>query len=223
MLNIYSAGAPGSRRRFLTVGGLALGGLSLASARAGEGPTRLATGRSVIFLFQQGGPSQLETFDPKPDAPAEVRTVTGVTRTALPGSPSATRSSASRGWPTSSPSSAPSRRQRRTQHPPGRRPGVARRERRLADRQRRRADAPLTSMPTSAVLFPQAVSPDAAKGQGAATSPRPARSGRGFAPFVPGGGGQLQKDLRLALAPEQFHSRRSLLAGFDRLRETADR
>src|SRR3954453_13356696 len=75
-----------SRRGFLTLGTLGLGGLSLSSLMAGEGrrPSHV-TGRSVIFLFQQGGPSQFETFDPKPEAPAGVRTVTGVTRTAVPG------------------------------------------------------------------------------------------------------------------------------------------
>src|SRR4051812_9867335 len=79
---------PRSRRRFLTAGGLALGGLSLSSLTAGRGSAAspaVATGKSVIFLFQQGGPSQFETFDPKPDAPVEIRTVTGVTPTALPG------------------------------------------------------------------------------------------------------------------------------------------
>src|SRR5262249_5528143 len=76
-----------TRRQFLTAGGLALGGLPLSSLFAGETPAAppLATGKSVIFLFQQGGPSQFETFDPKPDAPDGIRTVGGVTRTALPG------------------------------------------------------------------------------------------------------------------------------------------
>jgi len=32
------------------------------------------SGKSIIFLFQQGGPSQFETFDPKPDAPDGVQT-----------------------------------------------------------------------------------------------------------------------------------------------------
>src|SRR6185436_18659687 len=78
-----------SRRAFLTLGGLGLGGLTLASllagrARAGD-VADLVRGRSVIFLFQQGGPSQFETFDPKPDAPDGVRTVGGTVQTALPG------------------------------------------------------------------------------------------------------------------------------------------
>src|SRR5205823_5655472 len=66
-----------TRRGFLTLGTLGLGGLSLPSLlAAADSRSSHVTGRSVIFLFQQGGPSQFETFDPKPDAPAGVRTVT---------------------------------------------------------------------------------------------------------------------------------------------------
>src|SRR5262249_19395406 len=78
-----SDGKPGiSRRGFLTIGTLGLGGLSLPSllAAADDKPS-LVTGKSVIFLFQQGGPSQFETFDPKPDAPDGVRTITGTIKT----------------------------------------------------------------------------------------------------------------------------------------------
>ncbi|MER3496946.1 MAG: DUF1501 domain-containing protein, partial [Armatimonadota bacterium] len=34
---------------------------------------RRGRAKSVVFIFQSGGPSQHETFDPKPDAPAEYR------------------------------------------------------------------------------------------------------------------------------------------------------
>jgi hypothetical protein len=51
---------------------------------AAERPSHV-TGKSVIFLFQQGGPSQFETFDPKPEAPQGTRTVTGIVKTFLPG------------------------------------------------------------------------------------------------------------------------------------------
>ena len=63
-----------SRRDFLRIGSLSLGGLSLpwllpsAEAALSERPT---TDRAVIFLFLHGGPSQIETFDPKMSAPAE--------------------------------------------------------------------------------------------------------------------------------------------------------
>ncbi len=65
-----------SRRDFLYAGaiptlGLSLPGLLGAKARAAEG--KQDTDVNCIFLFLVGAPSQLDTFDPKPDAPAEVR------------------------------------------------------------------------------------------------------------------------------------------------------
>ncbi len=41
--------------------------------------------RSLILLWQDGGPSHIETFDPKPDAPSEFRGELGAIRTTLPG------------------------------------------------------------------------------------------------------------------------------------------
>jgi len=65
--------------------------LGLLRARA-EGATlaRGASGalppiRSCIAIFYYGGPSQLETFDPKPDAPAEIRGEFGTIATSVPG------------------------------------------------------------------------------------------------------------------------------------------
>ena len=89
MLTLCDGRRQMSRREVLTVGGLGFGALSLPSlfaarAAAKEGPNPLS-GRSVIFLFQQGGPSQFETFDPKIDAPQGIRTVTPVVQTSLPG------------------------------------------------------------------------------------------------------------------------------------------
>ncbi|MCE9531245.1 MAG: DUF1501 domain-containing protein [Planctomycetes bacterium] len=89
MLTISERGNGMNRRAFLTLGSLGLGGLTLSSlfaSRAAAAETAsLATGKSVIFLFQQGGPSQFETFDPKMDAPEGIRTVTGQIQTALSG------------------------------------------------------------------------------------------------------------------------------------------
>src|SRR5437870_5440468 len=41
--------------------------------------------KSVVFIFQSGGPSQHETFDPKPDAPDGIRGEYGTTQTRLSG------------------------------------------------------------------------------------------------------------------------------------------
>jgi len=63
-----------SRRHLLKVGGLGLLGLTmpkLLRAETGKGP--IAKAKSVIFLFQFGGPSHVDMFDRKPDAPEGIR------------------------------------------------------------------------------------------------------------------------------------------------------
>jgi hypothetical protein len=67
-----------SRRELLRVGGLSTLGLSLPALLAAHeaGPALGGTfgrAKNVLFLWLQGGPPQHETFDPKPDAPAEIR------------------------------------------------------------------------------------------------------------------------------------------------------
>jgi Protein of unknown function (DUF1501) len=77
------------RRELLQVGALGLLGagmsdvLRLQAEAAGVRKSRHA--KSVIFIFQSGGPSQHETWDPKPDAPAEIRGEYGTTATRLAG------------------------------------------------------------------------------------------------------------------------------------------
>lgn len=78
-----------TRRDFLQVGALGLGGLTLAdtlrsNAQAAE-TGRAANDKSVIWLWLGGGPTHVETFDPKMTAPAEYRSVTGEVKTNLPG------------------------------------------------------------------------------------------------------------------------------------------
>ena len=72
--------APGggglSRRRFVQVGGLSLFGLSLPrllSARDGEGSKARGPAESCIFILLSGGLSHIDTLDPKPRAPGEIR------------------------------------------------------------------------------------------------------------------------------------------------------
>ena len=65
------------RRNFLKIGALAGTGLTLVDrlrgrARAADSNVR-AKPRSAILIFLAGGPSHFETFDPKPQAPAEIR------------------------------------------------------------------------------------------------------------------------------------------------------
>ena len=71
------------RRSFLRAGMLGAFGLTLPQLlRAQQGKSREA---SVIILWMRGGPSQHETWDPKPEAPAEFRGPFGSIPTAVPG------------------------------------------------------------------------------------------------------------------------------------------
>lgn len=74
-----------SRRRALSVGGCGLLGLTLPRLLHGANTTRARPARSVIFLYQFGGPSQLDTFDPKPTAPTGVRSQFDVIQSSVPG------------------------------------------------------------------------------------------------------------------------------------------
>ncbi|HZY88867.1 MAG TPA: DUF1501 domain-containing protein, partial [Gemmataceae bacterium] len=68
-----------TRREWLRVGGLGAFGLSLPallqsrSEAAPGGGGSFGKAKSCILLFHLGGPPQHETWDPKPDAPPEVR------------------------------------------------------------------------------------------------------------------------------------------------------
>jgi hypothetical protein len=64
-----------NRRTVLKIGSLGLAGLTLPDILRAESTANhaKATAKSVILLFQFGGPSHHDTFDPKPDAPAEIR------------------------------------------------------------------------------------------------------------------------------------------------------
>ncbi len=77
------------RRELLQVGGMSLFGVGLADLLRLEthaAPAqRSGRAKSVIFIFQSGGPSQHETWDPKPDAPEEIRGEYGTTATRVGG------------------------------------------------------------------------------------------------------------------------------------------
>ncbi len=78
-----------SRRDFLRVGALGFGGLTVADAiwahaNSGDSMSRMFE-KSVIWLWLSGGPTHVETFDPKMTAPAEYRSVTGEVKTNLTG------------------------------------------------------------------------------------------------------------------------------------------
>ena len=74
-----------SRREWLRLGGLGLGGLSLASLMGQASAATVASAKNVIVLFTAGGLPHHESFDPKPDAPSEYRGEFGAIATRTPG------------------------------------------------------------------------------------------------------------------------------------------
>lgn len=75
-----------ARRDFLKAGALGAAGMALPDLLRGRAAASAPTrNRSVIWLWLNGGPSQLETFDPKPDNPEQFRGVVGALQTNVPG------------------------------------------------------------------------------------------------------------------------------------------
>jgi uncharacterized protein (DUF1501 family) len=82
-----------SRRSFLKVGGLSTFGLSLADLIRSQAQAATTSSpsagrkepRSAIVLFLVGGPSHIDTWDPKPDAPKEIRNIYPAISTSVPG------------------------------------------------------------------------------------------------------------------------------------------
>lgn len=94
MLNLFSSRRSrdcegNTRRDFLKVGTLGAGALALPDLLRMRSEARAAgietKDTSVIWLWLSGGPTHVETFDPKMTAPSEYRSVTGEVNTPIPG------------------------------------------------------------------------------------------------------------------------------------------
>lgn len=210
------------RRDFLTLGSLGLGGLSLSSLLAGrlraDQTPELVTGRSVIFLFLQGGPSQFETFDPKLDIPDSMRTVTETIATSVAGvrfgeklprlARLADKFSIVRSFQTNNgghniqPIVSQASLNANIGCLYSRIVGATR---------------PETGMPTNSVVFADAVDTTVLKGKARGDISATGALGAVHAPFIPGAGGQLQKNMRLNLPAERLADRTELLAKVDAL------
>ncbi|MEI8379964.1 MAG: DUF1501 domain-containing protein [Planctomycetota bacterium] len=220
MLTIADSHHLWDRRGFLTLGTLGLGGLGLTSLlqAASEKPD-LITGKSVIFLFQQGGPSQFETFDPKPEASSSVRTLTGTRSTSLPGvqfgetfeqlAEVAHKLVVVRSFQTEN-----------AEHNIQPIVSKATMQANIGSLYSRVAGAinPISGIPTNAVLFPQAACNDVTKGSARGDIAATGAFGAAYAPFVPGAGGNLQRDMRLNLPRDRFEDRQVLRSALDSVR-----
>lgn len=229
MLSFCNHHGKQGRREFLRVGGLALGGLtlpgllSLQAQAAGSGT--LLKNKSVIFLFMHGGPSQIETFDPKMTAPSGIHSVTGEVTTKIPGvtfggtfprlAQLADRMSVVRSY-----RSGDSRHDiKPVVHKDTLNANLGSLYSRVVG-----ANHPENGMPTNAVLFPQAIDD---KMLPAVTQFGKFDShglmGSAYAPFVPGAGGDMQSNMSLSISPNRLDDRRLLLSKLDRARWAAEK
>jgi hypothetical protein len=228
MLTLSHPGNRHDRREFLRIGALGLGGLSLAdlfAARAAAGTSSsTVTGKSVIFLHMHGGPSQFDTFDPKMTAADGIRSTTGEVRTNLPGitfgahfprlAQRADKLAVIRSYVPGYDHSASPIINRETHNANlgayyGRVVGM---------------NHPVSGIPSNLLLTPQSVASDAAAlaGPGANTFGNTGALGSAYAPVTPGAGGDMLRDMQLAIAPERLSDRRTLLTGLDDLRRDLD-
>jgi hypothetical protein len=224
MLTVHDGNHRYHRRTFLRVGSLALGGLTLpgllgARAAAAEAK-RPVTDKSVILLFLHGGPSQIETFDPKMTAPAEIRSATGEVASRIPGvtfgssfprlAALADQVAVVRSFTTGN-----------ANH--DLKPVVGRDTfganlgavyARVAG-----VNHPVNGLPSNVGLFPQAVDATTGPastgfGQFGATGP----FGNAYAPFDPSSGDQVVKNMRLTVPLARLDDRRHLLTELDRVK-----
>lgn len=72
-----------NRRNFLQFG--AAGALTLPAVLEARAQSAATNNKSVVWLWLGGGPTHVETFDPKMTAPVEYRSVTGEVKTTIPG------------------------------------------------------------------------------------------------------------------------------------------
>jgi hypothetical protein len=224
MFNLSTPNAGTSRRDFLRVGTLGLGGLTLSQLLAAQANTGSPIDKSVIFLFQHGGPSQFETFDPKMSAPEGIRSATGEIATRLPGitfgphfprlANLADKLAIVRSYV----------------------PGDASHDAKpIVHRETLNANLgsfysrvvglnhPTTGMPTNMLLYPQAVGAGAQPPvQGLGNFPSVGPLGSAYAPFIPGGLGMLQQNMRLNISADRLADRRALLSRLDVIRREVD-
>ena len=217
-----------TRRSFLSVGSLALGGLALPHFLRAEQAVKqlggVARDKTVVFLFMHGGPSQTETFDPKMEAPSGIRSMTGEIPTCLPGITFGStfeklaklndKFSIVRSFTTESGvhDSKPivSKHSKNAQ--------IGGHYARVAG-----GSHPKTGMPRNIWLHPQAVNPEATDpimklGRFDVTGPL----GPAFAPFQPSGKGDFRADMKLTVDPSRLSDRRSLLARLDQYRREVE-
>ena len=217
-----------SRREFLHIGALGLGGLTLPRmiAVAGE-DTSVVRDKAVVVLNLQGGPSQVETFDPKMTAPREYRAMFGEVKTSLPGitfgaqfpmlAKLANKMAVVRSYRHGISSHGPAA----LHVAAGGNPTKAC----MASLYARVAGItnPRTGLPNNTIVIPAAISPDYK--DLSAVPQRVTDTGTlppAYKAFDPSKGSTLLEDMKLNLPAGRFDDRKSLLREFDQLRRRVD-
>ncbi len=222
-----------SRRDFLRVGSLGLGGLSLAGLleqhALGANPDYLR-GKSVVLLFMQGGAPHIEFFDPKMSAPREIRSTTGEVQTKTPGitfggtfpklAAMTDRFSIVRSYGSGN-----------AGHTYGEvlsgRNGATGATMSSIYSRIRGTNHPRTGLPTNMLVLPEAVKDGLKLDNNFETGALPTLTQSGtlgatYQAFNPSGGGQLKNDMQLRVSPDKLADRRSLLYALDQLRRRTD-
>jgi hypothetical protein len=226
MLSFFDPSKGSTRREFLSVGsfaGLTLPALLSAKAQGAEAKKSLTTDKSIIFVYMHGGPSQFETWDPKMDAPSNIRSATGQQQTRVPGLHFGTTfpKLAARADKLAIVRSYHSENANHDVKPVVSPHSLGANLGSLYSR----VVGPLRAggMPTNVALCPTSVDP-----QGLPFRERfgnllsTGSLGASYAPFVPGAGGNMQQNMRLNVDRERIDDRRSLLAQLDRIKREID-
>jgi hypothetical protein len=223
-----------TRRDFLRVGALGIGGLTLAhllrmkaEASAPAGP--VVRGKSVVLLFLNGGPSHIECFDPKMTAPSEIRAIFGEVPTTHPGvtfgahfpqlAARADQFSIVRSY--GSGNAGHTYQQVASGDNPTKATMGSIYSRVVG------TNHPQNGIPTNVLVLPEAVSPLLKLENNFETDALPTLTaagelGESYRAFNPQGGGELTRNMELTLPRERFDDRRQLLAILDRLQREAD-
>ena len=227
-----------SRRTALRLG--ALGGLSLPwllqQRAAASTEERCVKDTAVVLLTLNGGPSQFETFDPKMEAPKEIRSVTGEVQTTLPGvtfggtfprlAKLADKLAVVRSFGTYNGDHDLSRLTRRLVGGAGKdeAPSWGSLYSRVTGALRPDSGVPTYALLNSVVFDPKLNRNRAAEFTGTfVKAGQPGVLGAGYAPFYPAGGGPLMENMTLRMPSDRFGDRRELLSRLDRVLRTIEK
>lgn len=239
MLTIFDQGKASncqgySRREFLRVGSLGMGlsGFSLPALLASRAQANLGASsapKSVVLLFLQGGPSQHETWDPKPEAPVQYRTLVDTIPTKSAGV------SFSQYFPRLAQATDDITLVRNFASGNGGHTyeavttggNAARASMSAVYAHLAGSTNPQNGLPTNMLVLPEAVQEGLQLGSNFETQALPTLTQTGqlgpqYEAFSPSGGSQLRQSMTLTLPRERFDDRRQMLAEFDSVRRDID-